>query len=175
MPSRGFLFSNWKLIAADIKAGLIQETFKQIRLVLQLSKKSELVVCVGDLYPLILGYLSRKNYIYVNTKKSFNMVTGAETIRARLPKLRGTNWNFLEIFLAKKSRCRAIFVRDNATQQSLKPFTEKSTAANPMMRGFYCPIKKPLKGTNVPIVICCLLYTSPSPRDRTRSRMPSSA
>ena len=22
---------------------------------------------------------------------------------------------------------------------------------------------------------CCLLYTSPSPRDRTRSRMPSSA
>ena len=25
------------------------------------------------------------------------------------------------------------------------------------------------------IIICCLLYTSPSPRDRTRSRMPSSA
>ena len=24
-------------------------------------------------------------------------------------------------------------------------------------------------------VTCCLLYTSPSPRDRTRSRMPSSA
>ena len=24
-------------------------------------------------------------------------------------------------------------------------------------------------------VLCCLLYTSPSPRDRTRSRMPSSA
>ena len=24
-------------------------------------------------------------------------------------------------------------------------------------------------------VFCCLLYTSPSPRDRTRSRMPSSA
>ena len=23
--------------------------------------------------------------------------------------------------------------------------------------------------------MCCLLYTSPSPRDRTRSRMPSSA
>ena len=25
------------------------------------------------------------------------------------------------------------------------------------------------------LVNCCLLYTSPSPRDRTRSRMPSSA
>ena len=28
---------------------------------------------------------------------------------------------------------------------------------------------------NKPLVIVCLLYTSPSPRDRTRSRMPSSA
>ena len=26
-----------------------------------------------------------------------------------------------------------------------------------------------------PLLISCLLYTSPSPRDRTRSRMPSSA
>ena len=31
------------------------------------------------------------------------------------------------------------------------------------------PQKKPVED------ICCLLYTSPSPRDRTRSRMPSSA
>ena len=28
---------------------------------------------------------------------------------------------------------------------------------------------------NAAMVIACLLYTSPSPRDRTRSRMPSSA
>ena len=27
----------------------------------------------------------------------------------------------------------------------------------------------------IPYVLICLLYTSPSPRDRTRSRMPSSA
>ena len=30
-------------------------------------------------------------------------------------------------------------------------------------------------GTKTDHDICCLLYTSPSPRDRTRSRMPSSA
>mgnify|MGYP003313275791 CR=1 FL=1 len=36
----------------------------------------------------------------------------------------------------------------------------------------YCPkIKKDLED----IMYVCLLYTSPSPRDRTRSRMPSSA
>ena len=31
------------------------------------------------------------------------------------------------------------------------------------------------KGRNFRTVKDCLLYTSPSPRDRTRSRMPSSA
>ena len=30
-------------------------------------------------------------------------------------------------------------------------------------------------GLSVQLAPCCLLYTSPSPRDRTRSRMPSSA
>ena len=29
--------------------------------------------------------------------------------------------------------------------------------------------------TNHSLIVICLLYTSPSPRDRTRSRMPSSA
>ena len=32
-----------------------------------------------------------------------------------------------------------------------------------------------LKGKKITLVYHCLLYTSPSPRDRTRSRMPSSA
>jgi len=33
----------------------------------------------------------------------------------------------------------------------------------------------PVAGGGVPLDVYCLLYTSPSPRDRTRSRMPSSA
>ena len=33
----------------------------------------------------------------------------------------------------------------------------------------------PLKGPDPQGIKACLLYTSPSPRDRTRSRMPSSA
>ena len=38
-------------------------------------------------------------------------------------------------------------------------------------------LKKELEknGTKIYLVKGCLLYTSPSPRDRTRSRMPSSA
>ena len=34
---------------------------------------------------------------------------------------------------------------------------------------------KPCGGAVPPILISCLLYTSPSPRDMRRSRMPSSA
>ena len=38
------------------------------------------------------------------------------------------------------------------------------------------PVKKELKTIKFAFAsIACLLYTSPSPRDRTRSRMPSSA
>ena len=50
-------------------------------------------------------------------------------------------------------------------------------------REFYQPAEVHLRIPSPPIVapcfyginIACLLYTSPSPRDRTRSRMPSSA
>ena len=35
--------------------------------------------------------------------------------------------------------------------------------------------KNRIVGVNIKTIYACLLYTSPSPRDRTRSRMPSSA
>ena len=41
-------------------------------------------------------------------------------------------------------------------------------------RYFHAPLLKGV-GFDVVGVLTCLLYTSPSPRDRTRSRMPSSA
>ena len=45
----------------------------------------------------------------------------------------------------------------------------------------YLDIRSSVTGTLIPVApeggkpVACLLYTSPSPRDRTRSRMPSSA
>ena len=47
--------------------------------------------------------------------------------------------------------------------------------------GYITDLSGPLAGSYTPtwegfeLYINCLLYTSPSPRDRTRSRMPSSA
>ena len=36
-------------------------------------------------------------------------------------------------------------------------------------------LPRAVTGINTALLLLCLLYTSPSPRDRTRSRMPSSA
>ena len=62
-------------------------------------------------------------------------------------------------------------------------FKDFSRAYGESIEGFFYPLLKLLVfiedvliATPWPIIIgICLLYTSPSPRDRTRSRMPSSA
>ena len=51
--------------------------------------------------------------------------------------------------------------------EALQP--EKKELINPLMKFGYCP------AATTPTYTCCLLYTSPSPRDRSLSRMPSSA
>ena len=43
------------------------------------------------------------------------------------------------------------------------------------MLNLSAPIFWQFVGRAICLVVACLLYTSPSPRDRTRSRMPSSA
>ena len=48
--------------------------------------------------------------------------------------------------------------------------------ADPIFRGFGPSIlAQQTRGRLQRLALPCLLYTSPSPRDRTRSRMPSSA
>ena len=54
---------------------------------------------------------------------------------------------------------------------SVTPYYNK-----PTQEGLYQHYKAIAAAVRLPIVVySCLLYTSPSPRDRTRSRMPSSA
>ena len=54
-----------------------------------------------------------------------------------------------------------------------KPTAQMLGRWQPFHDGHYTLFKKIIKKTGQ--VCICLLYTSPSPRDRTRSRMPSSA
>ena len=84
-------------------------------------------------------------------------------------------------------------VQDEATEAAASAvgWLDERTGATPFLRGFL--YRKVPKGTNwfytlgsatlfaflsqaiTGVFLACLLYTSPSPRDRTRSRMPSSA
>ena len=41
--------------------------------------------------------------------------------------------------------------------------------------GDAAPRRRGRRRRRLPVMVCCLLYTSPSPRDRQKSRMPSSA
>ena len=62
---------------------------------------------------------------------------------------------------------------DKRTKSLITEFLERSCTAE--FSGFllYKELSRNLKNKNP--LLACLLYTSPSPRDRTRSRMPSSA
>ena len=75
---------------------------------------------------------------------------------------------------------------DSIDEDFDKEFYSQYFHSIPMIYFYVVPrdiIKKRLVGSNIsksifssiPDPISCLLYTSPSPRDRTRSRMPSSA
>ena len=57
---------------------------------------------------------------------------------------------------------------------SLKPLEEDYTGLR-ILAVHAHPDDESSKGAGTASAYICLLYTSPSPRDRTRSRMPSSA
>ena len=55
-------------------------------------------------------------------------------------------------------------------------FYSSELATNPSVFEVYSDYESDANGLyTVTVGVSCLLYTSPSPRDRTRSRMPSSA
>ena len=65
--------------------------------------------------------------------------------------------------------------------QSLRQGTQTSQdlrhSKHPVLQSFFKAIKKPIENyiASMPNQSNCLLYTSPSPRDKRQSRMPSSA
>ena len=62
--------------------------------------------------------------------------------------------------------------QNNLTKSTMKLFFDENEFKSLLIN---LKIEKTISGGSVANSIVCLLYTSPSPRDRTRSRMPSSA
>ena len=68
-----------------------------------------------------------------------------------------------------KTESKALGSSVKATKEMQKVVKAEVSSPLEQMTKFFANIDKGIRS------VACLLYTSPSPRDRTRSRMPSSA
>ena len=74
--------------------------------------------------------------------------------------------------MSPEDALQALRARERALRQSPAPFTVQETDFDLDPRLLALEMDEE---SAVEMALTCLLYTSPSPRDRTRSRMPSSA
>ncbi|MGQ9778659.1 MAG: lipid-A-disaccharide synthase-related protein [Bacillota bacterium] len=104
LPSGGFLRHGLRNLLMDLRAGLLSLTWRQIRALRRAGEETDLAVCVGDCYLLLLaGPFLRRPIVFLPTAKS-------DYIR---PHLR------VEIWLMRRF-CAKIFPRDGLTAASLR-------------------------------------------------------
>ena len=66
----------------------------------------------------------------------------------------------------------SVVIKSEKSFPNICAFSEGLATKAPLM---HQPGEQYTYSMGMDVLGCCLLYTSPSPRDRTRSRMPSSA
>ncbi|MBF2064235.1 MAG: hypothetical protein IGS39_07415 [Calothrix sp. C42_A2020_038] len=148
MPSGGFVYMDSKQLMRDVKGGLIQLTLNQIKATKQWVKaqsqagKKNVVLAVGDIVPLLFGFLSGTNYTFIGTAKSEYYVRDEVGLLKRTNK--GAYWeNFSgsiyhpwERWLMTRRRCKAVFPRDSLTTEILQKMGVRAfDLGNPMMDG----------------------------------------
>jgi uncharacterized protein (TIGR03492 family) len=119
MPSGGFIRSISSLIK-DIRAGLLTEIFKQLKTVKTASNNSDITICIGDIFCLMVGsYKNKSPKVFLPTAKSDLFM----------------KHSIIEIWLMKKLT-NLIFPRDEITTKSLVSSGLKAKFfGNPMMDG----------------------------------------
>jgi uncharacterized protein (TIGR03492 family) len=148
MPSGGFVYMDSRQLVKDVRGGLLQLTFSQIKAVRRwVSHQKKLgnqtgILAVGDIVPLLFATFSGANYAFVGTAKSEYYVRDEVGLLPR--KNKGAKWeNFSgsiyhpwERWLMSRPRCRAVFPRDSLTTEILKKFRVPAfDFGNPMMDG----------------------------------------
>jgi len=103
LPSGGFVMTSKDLLK-DIKAGLLQLTFSQLKALFKNRGKSKAIIAVGDTYPLLLSAVfSKGKKFFISTAKS--SYVGAH--------------NKLELFIMKRFVTKT-FTRDLLTKDYLQ-------------------------------------------------------
>jgi len=71
MPSQGLARESWRLVAADLSAGLLGQVVRQLQFLRSLRGQVSLAVCVGDLFPVGLAVAAGlRPLAFVGTAKS---------------------------------------------------------------------------------------------------------
>ncbi|NEQ55219.1 MAG: hypothetical protein F6K11_34710 [Leptolyngbya sp. SIO3F4] len=145
MPSGGFIYMDGHQLARDIQGGLLQLTVAQLRATRHWLGADDVVLAVGDIVPLLFGWLSRRSYGFVGTAKSEYYVRDEQghcldesTLLHVFDFQRTCVYMPWERWLMKRSAC--VFPRDGITTRRLQYWgVDAYDAGNPMMDGFLVP------------------------------------
>jgi len=139
MPSGGFIYMDGRQLARDVRGGLLQLTLEQFKAIRQWAKQGGSILAVGDIFPLLLAYLSGAPYSFVGTAKSEYYLrdeTGNWLPGAGLDRWAGSVYYPWERWMMSRSRCHAIFPRDTLTTKMLQNWEIPAfDLGNPMMDG----------------------------------------
>ncbi|ESA32601.1 hypothetical protein N836_25125 [Leptolyngbya sp. Heron Island J] len=151
MPSGGFIYMDGQQLARDLQGGLLQLTIAQLQAMKQWLGADDVVLAVGDIVPLLFGWLSRRAYGFVGTAKSEYYVRDEQgqcfersTLLDVVDFQRTCVYMPWERWLMKRSVC--VFPRDGITTHRLRRWSvDAYDAGNPMMDGFSIPTSHLLK------------------------------
>ena len=128
MPSGGFVRMDSRQLARDVKSGLVGLTRKQLGFVWKWSRDRQngkrLILAVGDIVPLLFAWLPSKflgcDFAFVATAKSEYYWRDRKSYLPAVKKPFGGSIFFpWERALMNSDRCKAIFVRDLLTAETL--------------------------------------------------------
>ena len=140
MPSGGFVYMDGRQLARDIKGGLLQLTFAQIKTVKAWAREGGSILAVGDIVPLLFAWLSGAPYAFVGTAKSEYYLRDEEGSLPRhswfenMEAWSGSVYLPWERWLMSRPKCQAVFPRDSLTTAGLKQWSIPAfDLGNPMM------------------------------------------
>ena len=141
MPSGGFIYMDGRELLRDLQGGLVGLTWAQIQAMRDWAQMGGTVLAVGDIVPLLFGWLSGLPYSFIGTAKSdYYLRDEAGTYKlGRVPPAgkRATASEPWERWLMTRSICLGVFPRDLITTQELQVRGVRAVdAGNPMMDGF---------------------------------------
>ena len=137
MPSGGFIYQGGSPLWQDLRGGLVRLTLEQIKSVRQWGKAGGKILAVGDIVPLLYGWVSQADYAFVGTAKSdYYLQDESGWLEQTSWLQRKFNSDYLpwERWLMSHNRCKAVFPRDSLTAKGLQRWQIPAyDLGNPMM------------------------------------------